>query len=220
MSSAGDLESIVANGLCLGCGLCASLAGGDSIEMAITSFGQIRPQARQALSPEVMSEILKICPGVSLTGPERDPDGETVMHPIWGPIGTLYRGWAADEAIRFRAAAGGMLTALGVHLIRSGKVDAVLHVKASTVDPVLTDAWISTTVAEVIEGAQSRYGPAAPLVHVHRLLAEGKRFAVIGKPCDCSAIRNLAATDPRVRAADPLSADPLLRRRPDHPYGP
>ena len=113
-----------------------------------------------------------------------------------------------------------MLTALGVHLIRSGKVDAVLHVKASTVDPVQTDAWISTTVAEVIEGAQSRYGPAAPLVHVHRLLAEGKRFAVIGKPCDCSAIRNLAATDPRVRAADSLSADPLLRRRPDHPYGP
>ena len=38
------------------------------------------------------------------------------MHPIWGPMGELYRGWAADEAIRFRAAAGGMLTALGVHL--------------------------------------------------------------------------------------------------------
>ncbi|MFI5019836.1 MAG: hypothetical protein ACHQHK_17980 [Dongiales bacterium] len=69
MNSAGDLDSIVSNGLCLGCGLCASLAGGDSIEMAITSFGQIRPQARQALSPEVTSEILKICPGVTLTGP-------------------------------------------------------------------------------------------------------------------------------------------------------
>ena len=200
MSRAGDLESIVANGLCLGCGLCASLAGGERIEMAITSFGQIRPQARQVLSPALTAGILQVCPGVRLTGPERD---EGVMHPIWGPMGELYRGWAADEAIRFRAAAGGMLTALGVHLIRSGKVDAVLHVKASTADPVLTDAWVSTTVAEVIAGAQSRYGPAAPLVHVHRLLAEGKRFAVIGKPCDCSAIRNLAATDPRVREQIP-----------------
>ena len=203
MSSAADLDSIVANGLCLGCGLCASLAGGDSIEMAITSFGQIRPQARQALPPAVMEGILAICPGVSLTGPEQDSDGEAVMHPIWGPIGALYRGWAADEPIRFRAAAGGMLTALGVHLLRSGKVDAVLHVKASLADPVLSDAWVSTTVAEVVEGAQSRYGPAAPLVHVHRLLAEGKRFAVIGKPCDCSAIRNLAATNSRVREQIP-----------------
>lgn len=203
MSRDGELESIVANGLCLGCGLCASLAGGDSIEMAITSFGQIRPQARQVLPPALMEGILAVCPGVSLTGPEEDSDGEAVMHPIWGPIGDLYRGWAADEPIRFRAAAGGMLTALGVHLLRSGKVDAVLHVKASTVDPVLTEAWVSTTVAEVVEGAQSRYGPAAPLVHVHRLLAEGKRFAVIGKPCDCSAIRNLAAVDPRVRTQIP-----------------
>jgi coenzyme F420 hydrogenase subunit beta len=203
LSSAGDLESIVANGLCLGCGLCASLAGHGSIEMAITSFGQIRPQARRALPPAVMDGILAICPGVSLTGPEPESDGGAVMHPIWGPIGNLYRGWAADERIRFRAAAGGMLTALGVHLIRSGKVDAVLHVKASLADPVQTDAWVSTTVAEVVEGAPSRYGPAAPLVHVHRLLAEGKRFAVIGKPCDCSAIRNLAAVDPRVREQIP-----------------
>jgi len=198
LSSAGDLQSIVANGLCLGCGLCASLAGSDSIEMAITSFGQIRPQPRQALPPAVMEGIRAVCPGVRLTGPEEPRDGAAVIHPIWGPIGEVYRGWAADEGVRFHAAAGGMLTALGVHLIRSGKVDAVLHVKASTADPVQTDAWVSTTVAEVIEGAQSRYGPAAPLVHVHRLLAEGKRFAVIGKPCDCSAIRNLAAIDPRV----------------------
>ena len=94
MNSPGDLESIVSNGLCLGCGLCASLAGHGSIEMAITSFGQIRPQARHALSPPVMAEILQVCAGVTLTGPESDRDGESAMHPIWGPIGNLYRGWA------------------------------------------------------------------------------------------------------------------------------
>ena len=68
------------------------------------------------------------------------------MHDVWGrPIRTVHRGWAADPEVRFNAAAGGALTALGVFLIDSGKVDAVLHVRASTEKPMLTDAQISTT---------------------------------------------------------------------------
>ena len=52
----------------------------------------------------------------------------------------------------------------------------------------------------MLAGAQSRYGPAAPLVHVHRLLADGARFAVVAKPCDISAVRALQRRDPRARA--------------------
>jgi coenzyme F420 hydrogenase subunit beta len=55
----------------------------------------------------------------------------------------------------------------------------------------------------VKSGAQSRYGPAAPLVHVHRLLDEGRRFALLGKPCDVAAIRNLACIDSRVEEQIP-----------------
>jgi coenzyme F420 hydrogenase subunit beta len=125
------------------------------------------------------------------------------MHPVWGPIRSLHRGWAADEAVRFRSAAGGSMTALGVFLLESGKVDSILHVRASSAKPMLTDAQVSTTAEEVKSGAQSRYGPAAPLVHVHRLLDEGRRFALLGKPCDVAAIRNLARIDPRVEEQIP-----------------
>jgi coenzyme F420 hydrogenase subunit beta len=90
------------------------------------------------------------------------------------------------------------MTALGGFLLESGKVDSILHVRASSENPLLTDAQISTTADDVKTGAQSRYGPAAPLVHVHRLLDEGRRFALLGKPCDVAAIRNLARIDPRV----------------------
>lgn len=95
------------------------------------------------------------------------------------------------------------MTALGCFLLESGRVDAVLHVRASTDQPMLTDAHVSTTSAEVVAGAQSRYGPSAPLVHVHRLLDEGKTFAVIAKPCDVAAIRNLARFDARVQTQVP-----------------
>lgn len=194
-----SIETIVSHGLCIGCGICESLAGTDTLEMGVSSYGQMRPQVKQTLDADLMADIRQICPGVSVTGPSQTQIRDKgVMDTVWGPIRTLHRGWMTNEKRRYYAAAGGALTGLGIHLLESGKVDAVLHVRASTVDPMLTDAQVSTTPEEVVSGAQSRYGPAAPLVHVHRLLDEGRRFAVIGKPCDMAAIRNLAQIDDRV----------------------
>jgi coenzyme F420 hydrogenase subunit beta len=168
--------------------------------MQVTSYGQIRPRASTELDAATLEKIQSVCPGIRIIGavaPAR------TMHPVWGPVRSVHRGWASDESVRFRSAAGGSMTALGVFLLESGKVDSILHVRASTVRPMLTDAQVSTNAEEVRSGAQSRYGPAAPLVHVHRLLDEGRRFALLGKPCDVAAIRNLARIDARVEKQIP-----------------
>lgn len=68
-----------------------------------------------------------------------------------------------------------------------------------------SEAHVSATKADILEGAGSRYGPAAPLVDLMQLLDRGRSFAVIGKPCDISAVQNLSRLDPRV--------DELLRYR-------
>jgi coenzyme F420 hydrogenase subunit beta len=202
--SAPDLQTIVTHGLCTGCGLCASLAGRDRLDMRVTSYGQIRPRARDELDAATLQRIQSICPGIRVTGADASQVASArTMHPVWGPIRSLHRGWATDEAVRFRSAAGGSMTALGVFMLESGKVNSILHVRASSAKPMLTDAQVSTTAEEVKSGAQSRYGPAAPLVHVHRLLDEGRRFALLGKPCDVAAIRNLARIDPRVEEQIP-----------------
>jgi len=199
-----DLETIVSHGLCTGCGLCASLAGSDRLEMRVTSFGQIRPHAREKIEPDTLERIRSICPGIRVTGADASQVGSAgTMHPVWGPIRSLHRGWASDEAVRFRSAAGGSMTALAIFLLERGSVDSILHVRASPSKPMLTDAQLSTSAEEVKSGAQSRYGPAAPLVHVHRLLDQGRRFALLGKPCDVAAIRNLARVDPRVEEQIP-----------------
>lgn len=123
--------------------------------------------------------------------------------PGLGPGAPLTRAWAADPEIRHRAAAGGALTALACFLLDTGRVDAIVHVRASIERPMLTDALISRTSEDAISGARSRYGPSAPLVHVRRLLDDGERFAVIAKPCDVAAIRNLARQDPCVEGQIP-----------------
>ena len=194
-----DLETIVSHGLCTGCGLCASLAAEGQIEMGLTSAGHIRPHVMSPLAMATMDRIRATCPGITITGPDPAQAGtQGHVHDIWGPIRTIHRGWSTDEALRFHSAAGGAMTALGCYLLETGKVDAVLHVRASAERPMETDTIVSRTPDEVRSGAQSRYGPAAPLIHVAKLLDEGITFSVLAKPCDIAAIRNLASIDRRV----------------------
>ncbi len=194
-----DLQTVVANGLCSGCGLCESVAGRERVQMTVTSIGQLRPAVKGPLPGPVLAEALAVCPGVEVRGP--DPEPGVSVHPVWGPIAALARGWAADPAVRHHGAAGGVLSALALYLIERDGVDAVLHVRAALPDrPLESVAQISRTREEVLAGAQSRYGPAAPLVHVHRLLADGARLAVVAKPCDISAVRALQRRDARARA--------------------
>ena len=63
---------------------------------------------------------------------------------------------------------------------------------------------VSTTEAELVAGAGSRYVSSSPLRDIDRLLAQGGAMAFIGKPCDVSALRRLALADPRVDAHIPL----------------
>jgi coenzyme F420 hydrogenase subunit beta len=196
-----SLAEVVTSGLCTGCGLCASLAGPAKIRMGINAAGNSRPEFLSPLDAATEKQSLAACPGATLIGPGR-PSGASVTA-AWGPVRELHRSWATEEPVRYRAAAGGTLTSLARFLLTSGEVDAVLHVKASTTTPWLTDAHVSTTPEAVLEGAQSRYGPAAPLIHVKQLLDDGTRFAVVAKPCDISAIRALGRVDPRVDAQIP-----------------
>ena len=167
--------------------------------MDFTSRGYIRPKVKKDLDDSTMDTIRHICPGIRLTGPNPAATADNgFVHDIFGPVRTLYRGWSTDDELRFHAAAGGVMSGLGCYLLETGKVDAIVHVRANAEKPMETDALASRTVEDVKSGVQSRYGPAAPLVHVMRLLDQGIRFAVTGKPCDISAIRNLAEVDPRV----------------------
>ena len=157
--------------------------------------GYLRPKTKQTIPADIMDAILDICPGVSIDGAGVE---QTPLHdPVMGPGVSVWRGRAVRDEVQFRAAAGGALTALGMYLVDSGEVKFVLHVTAAKEAPMLTERKLSFDAGEVLEGAASRYGPAAPLVDVTQLLDRNEPFAFTGKPCDVAAIRNLSRHDAR-----------------------
>jgi coenzyme F420 hydrogenase subunit beta len=193
------VEQIVAAGLCIGCGLCRAIAGPDRLEIAMTREGRERPFVRTPLDAATLERINAVCPGMHVDGAvagTQSRDVETDL--IWGPAEHLAIGYASDPDVRYRGSTGGVLTALGRYLLESGRAKFILHVAASKTAPMRTERRLSFDAASVLDAAGSRYGPAAPLIDFTSILDRAEPFALIAKPCDVSAVRNLAKLDPRV----------------------
>ena len=202
MRPSGDLLSlaqIVEGGLCIGCGLCRSIAGPGRVEIVLTPGGCERPIAVAPLDLRTLERINAVCPGTRIEGaPPGTASPQAVRDVIWGTAEHLAIGYAGDSIVRRRGSTGGVLTALGQFMIASGRVKFILHVAASSAQPLRTERRLSFDEASVLEGAGSRYGPAAPLSDFTAVLDRGEPFALIAKPCDIAAVRNLGKIDARV----------------------
>ena len=186
-----SVAEVVESGLCIGCGLCEALGGGE-VRMQMSAVGAWRPTPVDAFTPEQEAAVLRSCPGVVAPGGGDDGDR------IWGHTTTPALAWSGEPDVRFRSATGGVLTGLGRHLLASGEAEAVLHVGPRPDAPMRNRWVISRTPAEVLANAGSRYGPTAPLAGLDEAIQLGVPFAVIAKPCDIGAVRRRADDDPRL----------------------
>ncbi len=193
------LADIVTNGLCMGCGLCASLAGPDRVAMRWTQEGRLRPVAAAPLDAATLDLINAVCPGLHVEGMDAATAGPgAAFDTAFGYAQALWRGWSGDPDIRFRAATGGVLTTLAIYLLETKEIEFIAHVKSPSDKPLRNIPHVSVNRADVLDGMGSRYAPVAPLLHLAQHLDRGRPFAVVAKPCDISAIRNLAKHDKRV----------------------
>jgi coenzyme F420 hydrogenase subunit beta len=170
--------------------------------MAVNAPGYLRPAVSPTLDAALEARALAACPGANLEGAGAPERGRApVWDAIWGPVGRLARGHASDRTVRHVSGSGGVITALCLQLLESGEAEAILHVAAEAAAPLRTLPRISLDREALLDSVGARYGPAAPLAGLEPLLASGRRFAFVGKPCDVSALRLLARQDPRIDKA-------------------
>ncbi len=90
------VEAIVTNGLCTGCGLCASL-GGEAISMQMTREGYERPHVEVPLDAATIRLVNSVCPGVRVNGPGASASaGDVQDNLLWGRAHTLLQAHASD----------------------------------------------------------------------------------------------------------------------------
>lgn len=217
-SASPALTRVARGDLCAGCGGCAAVAPG-KVRMQVIAPGYLRPIQDAPLTSQEESGVAAICPGL---GQDVEP-GARMDTLLWGPYMSVMTGWATDPDTRFAGSSGGALSAILVHLVESGRVDAVIHTGADPDLPIGNAATVSTGADDVRAAAGSRYAPSAPLVDLPARLAEyretGRRFAFVGKPCDAVALRAWAQRDPEIDRAFPVVVSFFCAGVPSHAGG-
>lgn len=80
------LTRIVEDGLCVGCGLCASLAKDGAVTMKTSPLGYLRPYVTGEIGDDLVDTVYGVCPGLRQdTLPSHLLAADTVVDPVWGP---------------------------------------------------------------------------------------------------------------------------------------
>ena len=188
------IDKVIDAEMCVGCGACAfARPEAYAVEMAGDGHFKARKQAgtREAVDPA-------LCP-MSGAGEDESAIAADLYPdlPIDNAVGR-YRATfvchVTEGDFRQRGGSGGLVTWLAAELLKTGKVDAVLHVKPVTSgggDGLLFGYGVSETVEAVQEGAKSRYYPVEMSRVLDVVRNSEKRFAIIGLPCFVKAVRLL-----------------------------
>ena len=200
MSVINSLSDITENGLCIGCGICQSIAGNENISISMPEKGRLEPKENKPLNNEIFDKIKKTCPGVIVEGlPKEVIANKSKYDLVWGYYLSLFYAWSTDKDIRFKSSTGGLLNGLSLYLLESKKVRFILHTGTDPKQPMRSVSRYSYNKQELLNsGSCSRYGPSSPLDKFNEALNKNEPFAFVGKPCDISAIRQLSKIDRRV----------------------
>lgn len=167
------MERSVIEHYCCGCGLCSGSVLGKE-----NGKGYYRPN----LEAQNGDFDFSVCYCNNLK--------KNVNNGLWGKYEKLYYGFSKDDEVRKKGSSGGMLTEIAAYLLDSKIADAVIQVSPKKEDAMKTEVVFSKSREDVLSCAGSRYTASSVLLGILERMEKGKKYAVIGKPCDISVLRN------------------------------
>ncbi|GAA4017826.1 Coenzyme F420 hydrogenase/dehydrogenase, beta subunit C-terminal domain [Sphingomonas swuensis] len=202
-------NALAGSDLCIGCGACTLLAEDSAMGWDRDGFRKPAGDFADRSSEDVASR----CP---MSPFARDEDhiadalfDDVPRHARLGRVRASYVGHVAEEEWRSNGSSGGLTSWVAGELLRTGKVDAVAHVRPE--DPSVGGRFFGYTLSSSLEelgrGAKSRYYPVDLADILRTIRSTPGLYAIVGLPCFIKAV-NLARR-----------ADPLLEERITHTLG-
>ena len=172
---------------CTGCGLCQS--------KGFTSFSE---NEKGFIFPDVVDEDMELfcnqcCPMGENGIKEHSGDS------VWGDYIGFWTAHSSDSNIRRHSSSGGIITTICCWMLAHNIVDGVIQIRGKVDNPIDTEIVISRSSDEVKTRSGSRYTRSSPLLYIDKYFEGASKYAFVGKPCDCIALRNYMEINPKVK---------------------
>ncbi|MFW6438281.1 MAG: Coenzyme F420 hydrogenase/dehydrogenase, beta subunit C-terminal domain [Armatimonadota bacterium] len=173
--------------VCTQCGTCVAVCPTDALSMREADHGCRYPVANdeRCVSCGVCAEV---CPGPRLID-LANHDRPTEADRVYGALERCGLGWASDEAVRRASSSGGLVTAVLLHLLKSGAIDGAVVTDLGG-EGCMPRTRLVRDSEEVAAACGSKYmltSCAEALADV--VSAEDGPFAVVGMPCQVQGVR-------------------------------
>ncbi len=182
------IDEVVAAGKCVGCASCVTICPTDVFDYA-------REQPVDARGDACVRCVLcaEVCP---VLRPVDNDLGDLVgfcepgSDDGYGRFGEALYARAADPAIRARGQDGGMVSALLIHHLETGRLGGAVLGDVEPDNRQIGRHKLATTRAEVLACAGSRYTYSPNTLALREALRHGvSPLAVVGVPCQVDGVR-------------------------------
>lgn len=199
-------ELIVANDLCIGCGICAGICPKQVLEIRFNQYGEYTPvEFKEGCLPKC-DLCLHACPFYDQKANEDSLASANflaepgIKHSVdAGYYLDTFVGYNADDEQRLSSASGGLATIFLSSLLEKKIVDRVICVVPDDNPEKLFRFTSVNNPGDVFDSAKSCYYPVEMSKVIREILDTEVRYAIVGLPCFLKAIRLAAQNSPRLR---------------------
>ncbi|MET6759748.1 Coenzyme F420 hydrogenase/dehydrogenase, beta subunit C-terminal domain [Pseudoalteromonas sp. NCIMB_1079] len=203
MNSCKVIEQVVDKGLCIGCGLCVSACGDNTLKMELSEYGFLEPRQVNSCGSSCKGNCLSVCP--FNPEPNNDVRTETELAKTFlkdskkhndsiGKYINTYAGFSNEH--RANSSSGGIATYTLIELLTRKEIDYVISVKDVTASNAHYEYAISSTREELLQGAKTRYYPVTLAGVFDKVKELEGKFAIVGVPCFIKSVRLAQKIDP------------------------
>lgn len=184
---------------CIGCGVCAGVCPQGCLKMIPSLEGGYEVEEGDGCID--CGLCIKVCPFDS-DGTHSCPpsDMKEPIVQLAGHYKEAFIGWVTDADARVKSASGGLLTWVLKRLLAEEAIDgAVCAVQMAGSGHPFFKLQVCRTLEEIDQSSGSVYYPTHYCDVLREILGGNERFAFVGVPCACTALRRAMVHVPALR---------------------